>query len=177
MGDLWEKSAECFRDNHHLEPCILEQIATSLRAPVSSTIKWGHSSYRQRIALRTKSDNICKTHSTMFYTGEALNKWSPLDYVIRPEPEVLIWSVLAKFVWFSHHKLNFHINLCTVVIITIKHTVIRVLVHRRVWTRTGDYNSTNSWLLLEKDLRTFCADSRPGALFWYVKNEMSTSSL
>lgn len=89
----------------------------------------------------------------MFYSQKVLNRWYLLDYVIRPEPRVHVLSMLAKFVWFSHHKLNFHITLCTVVIITIKHTVILVLVHWRVWITNDDYTSTNLWLLLEKHLR------------------------
>lgn len=29
-----------------------------------------------------------------------------IHYVIRPEARILVLSVLAKFVCFSHHKLN-----------------------------------------------------------------------
>lgn len=75
---------------------VLWQMATSLRAPVSTNMKPNQSSCCLRIALRTKCDNICKTHNSVLHT-----EGTPQMVAIRLSNKARTQSSCSICAWLS----------------------------------------------------------------------------
>ena len=85
----------------HFTSCELGQVSLSLKASVSSSVKWGKLS-TSKVVLRVKWDNVCK-----MYTGESTNvnshprpKWVSQSY---PMCYMLLSQLcLLETLWISY---------------------------------------------------------------------------
>lgn len=95
--------------------CVLGRVTTSLRAPAFPTIKWVHILTTKGLLWELSERTFVKYTAHCFtHRRHSINGIHSLCNKARSQNSC---SICAKFVWFSHHKLNVYITLGTIVIL------------------------------------------------------------